>query len=104
MKKVLRTIPSTKTFSKAHQYPHAMTSVLSGNSFRILIVDANEDVATTLKYYGRSSDNAANLALNYDLLNRLQEGCDGFCFEEVVESWMNSKDEFVVVNWMVLHI
>ena len=67
-------------------------------------MDANEDVATTLKYYGRSSDNAANLALNYDLLNRLQEGCNGFCFEEVVESWMNSKDEFVVVNWMVLHI
>ena len=81
-----------------------MTEVLSENTFRILIVDANEDVATTLKYYGRSSDNAANLALNYDLLNRLQEGCNGFCFEEVVESWMNSKDEFVVVNWMVLRI
>ena len=67
-------------------------------------MDAKEDVETSLKYYGRSIDNAANLALNYDLLTRLQERCDGFCFAEAVESWMSSKDEFVVLNWMVLHI
>ena len=61
----------------------------------------NEDVATTLRYYGRSSDNAANLVLNYGLLTRLQQGCDGVCFAEFVEEMLSEKIDFVAPTWMV---